>query len=61
MERMIQWTDKKKEKVAVGLAVLLCFIVHLLKAHSLLAGSQVMYMGIFPMQQRSLEETGQAY
>lgn len=30
MEWMIQWTDKKKEKVAVGLAVLLCFIVHLL-------------------------------
>ena len=30
MEWMIQWTDKKKEKVAVGLAVLFCFIVHLL-------------------------------
>lgn len=61
MEWMIQWTDKKKEKVAVGLAVLLCLLYISLQAHSLLAGSQVMYMGIFPMQQRSLEETGQAY
>ena len=61
MEWMIQWTDKKKEKVAVGLAVCSALLYISLQAHSLLAGSQVMYMGIFPMQQRSLEETGQAY
>lgn len=30
MKRMMQWTDKKKEKIAVGLAVFLCFVIHML-------------------------------
>lgn len=30
MKQMMQWTDKKKEKIAVGLAVFLCFVVHIL-------------------------------
>lgn len=61
MEWMIQWTDKRKRKLQLVWRFCSALLYISLQAHSLLAGSQVMYMGIFPMQQRSLEETGQAY